>query len=132
SERGGFLHAGMGRRGATVGTGTRAGGGGSRIRIWISRGGHRVFAIHLWVVFKARGEYIAAGFAGRNAADGGGIAEATQLCARTGGTARTAAGVGAVVGGIDGEPPIVSGAGVFPVAARQPVVDCGADGDSGC
>src|ERR1700722_3994179 len=130
-ERDDIFHAGAGRCGAAIATGARARGRRGGIWIRIPRGDHRVSAFHLRIVLEPRDRDYAARFARGNAADSGRTFAAAQLSGRTRGAARVTEGLGALVGGIDGEPLVVSGARVFPVAARQPIVDRGAGGDSG-
>src|ERR1700722_1510652 len=115
-ERNDLLYFGAWRRFAALWIGTRPGGHGSGIWVWISGGGYRLFAVYLRLLCGARGKYFAPRFAGRNAAYGWRAATAPQLCAGTGSAGGIAERMGALVRGADGESSFVSGAGLFSFA----------------
>src|SRR5260370_7523304 len=111
--------------------GTRSGRSGSWLWLRFSRRCYRLFAFHLRIVLQARSEYFPARFAGGHAADGGRTAAAAQVREWPGGTLRSAEGLGTLVRRTDGEPSLLSCAGLFSLAARQPVLDRFTHGDFG-
>src|SRR5271170_2735612 len=89
---------------------------------------HWVSTVYLRLVRGTRNQYIAPGLSRRHTADRRRIVAAPQLQGRPRSASGIAERLGALVRAAFGEPSFVPSAGVFPLAARQPIVDRSADG----
>src|SRR6266550_3021990 len=130
SERYDLFYPRPGRRHSAFRLVPRAG----RHRSWfwfrISCRRHWLFAFHLRLVLQAGGEYLPARFSRRHAAHGRRTASPPQLPPRPGGPPRSPQRLGTLVRRVDGEPSFLSRARLFSLAARQPILDRLAHGDS--